>query len=402
MATSSNPYLKKANLQLEYTPNMVLELDKCAQSAEYFIHNYCEIQSATAGSIPFHLRDYQRKIIKTFAENRLSIALAPRQIGKALPLGTYIPTPSGWTTMGDVKVGDYVLSDNGKPTQVTGATDVMYNHQCYTVALSSGEMIKADAEHEWAVCDTTLNRSDKQYVTILNTREIKLLDHTCNRYEIQLAAPVILPPVKLPVEPYHYGMWVSDELYKTEADLTVIRCEKIGYKCIQYNVAGKPLNKLIPNEYLRSSIEQRLSILTGLMDSNAYISNTGQTSIVIESEQLADNVIELISSLGYKSTLNVDKIAGFMRYTIAFDVTQVKLIPFSEGLKYNRCKDMIEANKYASNTGRLIISVISSSSVPVRCISVDNVSKLYLITKSFIPTHNSWIAGAFLDRKSVV
>jgi hypothetical protein len=57
---------------------------------EYFIHNYCQIQSAVSGSIPFHLRPYQRKIVKCFHENRLSIALAPRQIGKSWIAGAFL------------------------------------------------------------------------------------------------------------------------------------------------------------------------------------------------------------------------------------------------------------------------------------------------------------------------
>lgn len=86
----SNPFLKKANEQHEYSPEMIQELVKCSESAEYFIHNYCEIQNATEGTIPFHLRPYQQKIIRTFANNRLSIALAPRQIGKSWIAGAFL------------------------------------------------------------------------------------------------------------------------------------------------------------------------------------------------------------------------------------------------------------------------------------------------------------------------
>lgn len=79
---NKNPYLKSANELVEYTVENVRELQKCTQDAEYFIDTYCQIQSATEGSIPFKLHPYQRRIVNTFANNRLSIALAPRQIGK--------------------------------------------------------------------------------------------------------------------------------------------------------------------------------------------------------------------------------------------------------------------------------------------------------------------------------
>lgn len=89
MATR-NPYLKKANEVHEYTMEQVQELIWCAQDPEYFIHNYCKLQTATDGAAPFHLRPYQRRIIKCFAENRLSIALAPRQIGKSWIAGAFL------------------------------------------------------------------------------------------------------------------------------------------------------------------------------------------------------------------------------------------------------------------------------------------------------------------------
>lgn len=57
---------------------------------EYFIDKYCQIQHAVQGSIRFALRPYQRKIISTFANNRLSIALAPRQIGKSWIAGAFL------------------------------------------------------------------------------------------------------------------------------------------------------------------------------------------------------------------------------------------------------------------------------------------------------------------------
>lgn len=87
---NKNPYLKRANEQHEYTAEQVHELQKCMTDPEYFIHNYCQLQHATSGSMPFHLRPYQRRIVRTFNDNRLSIALAPRQIGKSWIAGAYL------------------------------------------------------------------------------------------------------------------------------------------------------------------------------------------------------------------------------------------------------------------------------------------------------------------------
>lgn len=73
--------------------------------------------------------------------------------GKAIWTGTPIPTPSGWTTMGELKVGDLIFDEKGKPTRVVFATEVMYDHECFEVEFSDGSVIIADADHLWLVED---------------------------------------------------------------------------------------------------------------------------------------------------------------------------------------------------------------------------------------------------------
>ena len=78
------------------------------------------------------------------------IILAARPgVGKALALDTPLPTPAGWTTMGDVGVGDELLGADGQPTQVVAATEVMLGRPCYEVEFSDGTVIVADALHQW-------------------------------------------------------------------------------------------------------------------------------------------------------------------------------------------------------------------------------------------------------------
>jgi replicative DNA helicase len=71
--------------------------------------------------------------------------------GKALALDTPLATPSGWTTMGAVQVGDFLLGADGRPTRVVAATDVMLDRPCFEVEFSDGSVITADAEHQWRV-----------------------------------------------------------------------------------------------------------------------------------------------------------------------------------------------------------------------------------------------------------
>jgi replicative DNA helicase len=78
--------------------------------------------------------------------------------GKALALDTPLPTPSGWTTMGKVGVGDYLLGADGRPTRVVAATGVMRYRPCFDVEFSDGTVITADADHQWRTT-TSASRS---------------------------------------------------------------------------------------------------------------------------------------------------------------------------------------------------------------------------------------------------
>ena len=90
-----------------------------------------------------------------------------RKNGKALSVNTKIPTPNGYTTMGDLKVGDEVFDKDGNITRVTFATPIMYNHKCYEVTFSDGEKIIADEEHNWLV-----DRWHKNNFHVETTKEI--------------------------------------------------------------------------------------------------------------------------------------------------------------------------------------------------------------------------------------
>ncbi|ORB64786.1 replicative DNA helicase [Mycolicibacterium tusciae] len=78
------------------------------------------------------------------------IVIAARPgMGKALKLDTPLPTPTGWTTMGEVAVGDHLIGADGAPTRVVAATEVMHGRPCFEVEFSDGTVIVADAEHQW-------------------------------------------------------------------------------------------------------------------------------------------------------------------------------------------------------------------------------------------------------------
>jgi replicative DNA helicase len=80
---------------------------------------------------------------------QMVVIAARPALGKAIALDSTLPTPSGWTTMGEVQVGEWLLGADGKPTKVVATTDVMEGRPCYEVEFDDGTVIVADAQHQW-------------------------------------------------------------------------------------------------------------------------------------------------------------------------------------------------------------------------------------------------------------
>ncbi len=80
---------------------------------------------------------------------QMIVVAARPGVGKALALDTPLATPEGWTTMGEVAVGDQLIGPDGEPTRVVAATEVMTGRPCYEVEFSDGTVIVADEEHQW-------------------------------------------------------------------------------------------------------------------------------------------------------------------------------------------------------------------------------------------------------------
>ncbi|MCR1785480.1 replicative DNA helicase [Nocardioides carbamazepini] len=80
---------------------------------------------------------------------QMIVVAARPAMGKALALDTPLPTPTGWTTMGEVRVGDELYDAQGRPTRVVAATEVMVDRPCFEVEFSDGSTIVADAQHQW-------------------------------------------------------------------------------------------------------------------------------------------------------------------------------------------------------------------------------------------------------------
>jgi phage terminase large subunit-like protein len=374
----------------------------------------------------------------------------PRGNGKALSLDTPIPTPSGWTTMGQIQAKDWVFSDDGNPVQVLAVTDIMNDHKCFEVTFDDGSTIIADANHLWQTkavkeperTHRTSGRKTTTKTTIKTTQEIAdtLMStypggHTQVNHRIENTRPLYLPEADLPIHPYLLGYWLGDgssagagltigeedqtavinimkdigvELYPTNWSKLQFRLDPyVGYVGMKNNVKrGEYINKLmdlgvinnkhIPDIYMRASVEQRQALLQGLMDSDGYITKLGQAQFTNTNKVLIDQVNELVCSLGMK-TFSGD---GYIPQQLpgCEPNKNVEFYPFSDQRVFRLDRKFSRQKKYTScsvrSTVRYITGCKEIPSVPVRCIQVDDYRGMFLAGKNMVPTHNSAFSSA--------
>ena len=85
-----NPNLKRANTQIQFTEEQVVEFLKCKDDPVYFALNYIKIVSLDEGEVPFKLYPFQEKLVRRFHENRFNICKMPRQTGKSTTCVSYL------------------------------------------------------------------------------------------------------------------------------------------------------------------------------------------------------------------------------------------------------------------------------------------------------------------------
>ena len=85
-----NPNLKRANTQIQFTEDQVIEFLKCKDDPVYFARNHVKIVSLDEGEVPFKLYPFQEKLVRRFHENRFNICKMPRQTGKSTTCVSYL------------------------------------------------------------------------------------------------------------------------------------------------------------------------------------------------------------------------------------------------------------------------------------------------------------------------
>nr|WP_218862745.1 replicative DNA helicase [Actinopolyspora biskrensis] len=330
---------------------------------------------------------------------QMVIVAARPGVGKALALDTPLPTPDGWTTMGTVSVGDELLGANGNPVRVVNATEVMHGHTCYEIEFSDGTAVVADAQHQWTLRDGGVRTT----ATLHDEQSGELPEH----------AALDLEQRDLPVPPYSLGVWLAAGDPETGeltgvpaevlADLEPEGVDSAGDRPVVDEDTAAKLSELgarrqpdVPVEYLRASQRQRRDLLAGLADAAGDVAEDGRVRLRVR-ESLSVRVRELVLTLGSPCTATVD--------TAAAETAPTTLLVFDSGQdQVFRIPEKVEQHKRRRAEGaatRHVVAVRPTRSVPVRCVEVDSSDRLYLASRSFLPTHNSTLGLDFARAASI-
>ncbi|WP_174546699.1 replicative DNA helicase [Nocardiopsis dassonvillei] len=388
---------------------------------------------------------------------QMVIIAARPAVGKALALDTPLPTPGGWTTMGEVEVGTELIAADGTPTRVVAATEVMTGRPCFEVVFDDGTTVVADGDHQWLTHTRASRRAAREAEArgtvprvlpeVRTTREIArtLRTETADRrlnHSVVNAEAIELPERDLPLPPYFLGAWLGggasaaarvtstdpEVLLNIEAEGLVTK--PVGSTGMTYGVflpeedttptarecvashgsvqarlrtLGVLGNKHIPQEYLRASADQRRALLAGLLDTDGTVNATGSVQFAVTNQRLANGFRELAHSLGYRTGMSTRRVDGRSEesstcYTVTFGSRNEV---FRLERKRRAHRERGADRGYARIGSRFVTEVRPVESVPVRCVQVDHPDHLFLATRSMVPTHNSTLALDFARAASI-
>ena len=353
--------------------------------------------------------------------------------GKAQPLYSKILTPTGWTTMGDIKPGDEVIGRDGRAA-VVNSVHPQGEKDIYRVIFTDGTHTDCCDEHLWYT-KTQLDRDKKRNGSVKELSEIRktlrIGSLQKRNHSIPMVESVEFEEKSVQLDPYMLGLLLGDGtlcrsnikfcsadkeivddmsnisseygcLLKSEDGGINYRINQNGSRKIIDGIISLGLkgtksdSKFIPNEYLFNSSDIRLSILRGLMDTDGFVSKDG-TSVVYYSvsNQLANGVKFLVQSFGGKAVITTRnpryKYNGEVRSGKICFCVHISLPPEINPFKMKRKADLVRPKSKYKPT-RYIDRVEYVGKFEAKCISVNNSEHLY-ITDDFIVTHNTSIAA---------
>ncbi|MET7695831.1 recombinase RecT [Streptomyces sp. NPDC005483] len=334
---------------------------------------------------------------------------------KGLALDTPMPTPSGWSTMGGLRVGDEVFDMHGQRVRIL-ATSAVKNLDCYRVTFANGQSIVCDAEHLWvakAAPQGNTARQDWKVHEIADLYEVRAAGGTV---VMPVTEPLDMPDADLPIDPWTLGYWLGDgnrtaPVVTCNADNqheVIAAITSAGYEIgnirkdprsngvavyvksglgKQLAEAGLIGHKHVPAEYLRASRRQRLALLRGLMDSDGTVNkHRGEACFYNTDVGLAESAAELARSLGEMVRIYPTRHTGYGKTVTAYHVRwKPTVAPVTLSAKLSNFRP----RKLAPYRG--VKSIDRIPSVPTRCISVDSPTRTFLAGEDMTPTHNTAI-----------
>ena len=349
---------------------------------------------------------------------RLCVAMPPRhKLADSTPILT---SNRGWTTHGDLKIGDYVYGLNGEPTKIIGISDKSNCNQLIT--FSNGSKILAHEEHLWTVS----KRGNKNPLTITTSEIKKDYQYTEKngkkryRYHLPFIKPIQYPKTELPLDPYFLGLWLGDGsstkpcITHDPKDIesiehipykisTICTHTETGVKTTYFSHQGiikkiKELhlynNKHIPRIYLEACVEDRLQLLAGLIDSDGSVDKNGRVRFININKQLINDVFELCTGLGLYPYFHVRKKEDMNHYkrNSKYNIKSTHdayVVGFQPKYSIPTQIPRKKINKTPTHRRLAITDITTVKGEQGKCIEIENPDGIYLAGKQLIPTHNS-------------
>lgn len=370
--------------------------------------------------------------------SKLNVIIGCNGSGKAQPLSSLIKTPNGWDLMGNMKIGTEVIAKDGTISKVNGVFP-QGKKEIFKITFADGRSTRVTSDHLWKVYLSNrypikpkiLRTID--LINIININKSKSINKTF--IWIDLPDSEQNEDKELPIDPYVLGVIIGDGCLSngivithndkfimdkinsklTHGLKTSVRNIKEVNHCLTYSIINtihsksnpiieilrkyglmgkRSYEKVIPEEYLNSSHNQRLELLQGLMDTDGTIDTGGSISYSTTSFILAKQVQYLVRSLGGIASISIRKPCFTNKYgekqngRVAYQVNIRHKKPselFTLPRKKNRTNDK---NQYSYKLKLSVYSIEFDGYEEAQCISIDHPEHLY-ITDDFIVTHNS-------------
>jgi hypothetical protein len=371
------------------------------------------------------LKDYQKETVEYMLQHPYCIVALQMGLGKAQKNSSLVYTPEGPRKMGELKVGNYVIGQDGTKKKILGVFPQGVK-KVFRVTFHDGSFADCCEDHLWNVRTAHDKWIKRNFKTIPLKQIKKTIKIKCgNKWEIPIvSSPVEFTEKEVLIDPYILGILIGDGSLKHGAMFTnasMFIAEKVkgllpaGYslkssvdensfnhrisysresnpfkkylECLGLNVLGKV--KFIPDIYKYNSIQVRKDLLTGLVDTDGYVSKDGMLQYTSASERLIDDVMEIVQSLGGVARKNYKlskcQTGLFPSWTITICMPP-DIIPVSKPDKLEKYRPK---TKYLPS--RYIDKVEEIGEEECTCISVED--SLYL-TDHFVVTHNTICAIA--------